>query len=200
VRDPDDGTTEGPTETLQAGPSRPPLFPSLPARWRQRAAAPVALVLGVVAGAGTVLWWQLEPAPTPFRADEHDVELILFEAVRNPGGTGSEAGPLRIDGALLLSGTVASTVSRIETTAPSLDVRAPTLPVTVSPTDRFRSVELWISVRDCETATSWAPTDRPFTIAWRDEFDMAHTDRAGDFDRTIANALLRYIDEVCPDA
>lgn len=157
-------------------------------------------MLGVAAGAGTVLWWQAEPAPTPFRADEHAVELILFEAVpprSEPGGTGSEAGPLRIDGAVLLSGTVASTVSRIETTAPSLDVLAPTLPVTVSPTDRFRSVELRISVRDCETATRWTPTDRPFTIAWRDEFDRMHTDRAGDFGRSTASSLVRYIGAVC---
>jgi len=162
--------------------------------------APVALVLGVAAGASTVLWWQAEPAPTPFRADQHDVELVLFEAVPPatlPGGKGSEAGPLQIDGALLLSGTVASTVSRIEATNPSLDVSARTLPVTVSPTDRFRSVELWISVRDCERATGWEPADRPFTITWRDEFDRMHTDRAGDFGRSTATSLLRYIDAVC---
>jgi hypothetical protein len=165
--------------------------------------APVAFVLGVAAGAGTVLWWQAEPTPAPFRADEHDVELVLFEAVPPatlPGGTGSEAGPLHLDGALLLSGAVASTVSRIEATNPSLDVWAPALPLTVSRTDRFRAVSLRIGVQDCETATRWEPADRPFTITWRDEFDRLHTDRAGDFGRSTATSLIRYIDAVCDNS
>jgi len=104
---------------------------------------------------------------------------------------------LLIDAALLLSGSVASTVSGIEATDDSLDVRARTLPVTVSPTDRFRSVGLRLSVRDCETASDWEPTDRPFTITWRDEFDRVHTDGAGDFGRSTADSLLRFVDTVC---
>ena len=199
--DPEDGTTEGPTEMLRAGPARPPLFPPVPARWRRRAAAPAAFVLGVALGAGTVLSWQDEPTtPTPprVRADEHAVELVLFEAVPSPGPAGARAGPLHIDGALLLSGQVTSTVLSIEFLGQSLDVRAPGLPLTVSPSDRFRSIGLRVSVEDCERAVRWErPGVRPFVITWRDEFDRTHTDRAGDFGRSTGESLIRYMHAVC---
>jgi hypothetical protein len=203
VRDPDDGTTEGTTERLEAGPSRPPLLAPVPATWRRRAAAPAALVLGVALGVGTVLWWQAQPTPpTPprFRGDEHAVELILFEAVPSetmPRGAGSRTS-LRFDGALLLSGQITSTVFSIELLGQSFDVRAPRLPLTVSPSDRFRSISLRVSVRDCERAIRWEqPGNRPFVIMWRDEFDRTHTDRAGDFGSSTGNALIRHIHAVC---
>jgi hypothetical protein len=160
-------------------------------------------VVGVAAGAGTVLWWQAEPTPPTsprFRADEHAVELVLFEAVPHrtkPLGSGSETS-LHIDGALLLSGEVTSTVVSIEHLGQSLDVRAPRLPLTVSRSDRFRSISLRVSVRDCERAIRWEqPGDRPFIIKWRDEFGRTHTDRAGDFGRSTGSSLIRYIDAVC---
>jgi hypothetical protein len=203
VRDRDDGAAEGPTETVQVGPSRPRLFPPVPARWRRRAAAPAAFVLGVALGAGTVLSWQDQPTgPTPprFRADEHAVELILFEAVppkTMPRGSGSETS-LHIDAALLLSGQVTSTVLSIELLGQSFDVRAPRLPLTVSPSARFRSISLRVSVRDCERAIRWEqPGTRPFIITWQDAFDRTHTDRAGDFGTSTGNALIRYIHAVC---
>jgi hypothetical protein len=206
VRDPDDGTTEGPSETLQAGPSRPPWIHSVPARWRRHVAASVGFLLGVAAGAGAVLWWQAQPtpptSPTPprFRADEHAVELVLFEArppEAMPRGPGSAAS-LHIDGALLLSGQVTSTVLSIEFLGQSLDVRAPRLPLTVSPSDRFQSIGLRVSVEDCERAIRWEqPGVRPFIITWRDEFDRTHTDRAGDFGRSTGDSLIRYMHAVC---
>jgi hypothetical protein len=77
-------------------------------------------------------------------------------------------------------------------------VRVPALPVTVSPTARYQSVELRLVVRDCRAASRWAlDVDRPFTIAWRDEDGRVHLDRAGDFDRSLAIPLLRYIDSSC---
>jgi hypothetical protein len=69
--------------------------------------------------------------------------------------------------------------------------------VTVSPSDRFQSVDLRIVVRDCEAAARWTAGDRPFTIRWRDEYGEAHLDRAGDFDRSTAISLTRHIDAVC---
>ena len=188
--DPDDGT-----ETVQAGPARPPLLPPLPDRWRGRLTTVAACAFGLVLGGAAVLWWRDEPTPAPrVRADEHDVELVLFE-VRSPTGT---ARPLRVDGAVLLSGTVASTVTGIETSG-GIDVLAPELPVTVAPKDRFRTVGLRVSVTDCERARRWEPSDRPFTITWQDEFDREHTDRAGDLSEETGDALRRYVDAVCAE-
>ncbi len=200
VRDPDDHTAQQPTETLQVGPSRPPLFQEVPTQWRQHAVAFLGFVLGVAAGGGAVLWWQPRPAPSPFRADEHAVELMLFEAVpprTPPSGWESGTSPLQVDSAFFLSGAATSTVLTISNPDPSFDVRVPALPVTVSPTARFQSVNLTIIVRDCQAATRWTPVDRPFTITWRDEYGKGHLDRAGDFDGAMARSLIRYIDAVC---
>lgn len=199
MRDPDDDTAQQPTETLQVGPSRPPSFQKVPTKWRPHAVAFLAFVLGVAAGAGAVLWWQARPAPSPFRPDEHAVELMLFEAVpprTHPTGWETDNSPLHVNGALLLSGAVTSTVLGIDS-PDSLDVRAPALPLTVSPTGRYQSVTLQINVRDCEAALRWTPGDRPFTITWRDEYGRVHEDRAGDFDRSMAVSLVRYIDAMC---
>jgi len=137
-----------------------------------------------------VLWWQDQPEPDPVRVDEHAVELVLFDVV--PGSS-----PLQVGGALLLSGGVTSTVLEMGALERGLEVRARDLPVTVSSTDRFRSVNLAIIVRDCESATRWVPGDRPFTVRWRDEFGEVHLDRAGDFDRSLASSLVRYVDAAC---
>ena len=169
-------------------------------KWRHPAASFLAFVVGIAAGAGAVLWWQAQPEPSPSRVDEHDVELILFEAEPprgHPGGRESEINPLQVDSAVFLSGLVTSTVLGIGTPGHGLDVRAPALPATVSPTDRFQSVNLTILVRDCRAATQWTPGDRPFTIRWRDEHGKAHFDRAGDFGTSMANSLIRYIDGAC---
>lgn len=140
-----------------------------------------------------MLWWQDDPTPpTRFRADAHDVELLLLEA--EPPRTNS---PLVVQSALLLSGSLTSTVLSIELLDESFDVRAPQLPLTVSSDNRFESVSLRISVGDCSTATSWQASDRPFTITWRDGLDRKHTDRAGDFDRSMGKSLVRYVDAVC---
>jgi len=199
VQDPD-GAAQHPTETLQVGPSRPSLFEKVPTKWRQPAVAFLAFVLGVVAGGGAVLWSQTQPAPPPLRADEHAVELVLFEALplrTHPRGRASETRPLQVDGALLLSGGVTSTVLGIGALDRRLGVRAAALPVTVSPTARFQSVSLKILVRDCKAATRWRPGDRPFTVRWRDEYGKAHLDRAGDFGWSMAKSLIRYIGAVC---
>ncbi len=140
------------------------------------------------------------PEPAPFRADEHAVELVLLETdpPRTPRtGAESEASPLHVDGALLLSGVVASTVLTIDTPGRGLVVRIRALPVTVTPTARLRPVRLRIAVRDCEVASRWTPADRPFTITWRDEYDQEHTDRAGDFGMAMAVSLKRYVEAVC---
>jgi hypothetical protein len=92
---------------------------------------------------------------------------------------------------------VTSTVLEIATPGDGLGVRAPALPLTVSPTRRLQSLDLTIVVRDCEAAARWTPDDRPFTITWRDEYDRVHMDRAGDFDRSMARSLSRYVDTVC---
>ena len=200
VQDPADGGAQQPAETLQVSPSRPSLFEKVPAKWRQPAVALLAFLLGVAAGGGAVLWWQARPAPPPIRVDEHAVELVLFDAVRprtHPDAQKSDFRPLQVDGALLLSGGVTSTVLEIGALGRSLEVRTPALPVTVSPTGRFQSVSLRIIVRDCKAATRWAPGDRPFTIKWRDEYGDPHLDRAGDFGRSMAISLIRYIDAVC---
>ncbi|MET1058230.1 MAG: hypothetical protein ABWX84_01445 [Nocardioides sp.] len=172
----------------------------IPSGWRQPAVTLLALVLGLAAGAAAVLWWEARPEPPPFRADEHAVELMLFDAVPprpDSDAQTNEVSPLRVDGAVLLSGGVTSTVVQIGAPHHSLDVTAPALPVTVSPTARYQSVQLRMTVLDCASAVRWAPGDRPFTIRWRDEYGKAHTDRAGDFDRSTASSLTRYIDAVC---
>jgi hypothetical protein len=161
----------------------------------------VAFVVGVAAGGGAVMWRQTQPEPPPSsRADEHAVELILFEAQPlrpPPGGRESDISRLQVDSALLLSGLVTSTVIGIGTPGHGLHVRASALPATVSPTDRFQSISLTILVQDCKAATRWTPGDRPFTIRWRDEDDRAHFDRAGDFGKSMAYSLSRYIDDAC---
>ncbi len=147
-----------------------------------------------------MLWTRGQPAPPPIQADEHAVELVLFEAEpprTYPSGRESDIAPLQVDGALLLSGLVTSTVLGIGVLDGSLDVRARALPVTVSPTGRYQSVNLKISVRDCKAATGWTPGDRPFSLRWRDEYGQAHFDKAGDFGRSLASSLSRYIDAVC---
>jgi hypothetical protein len=128
------------------------------------------------------------------------VELVLFEAVppRARSSGSEDVDPLQVDGALLLSGVVTSTVLRIGTPGQSLDVRSRALPVTVSSTGRFQPVDLEIVVRDCRAASRWTPgVERPFTLAWRDEDGRMHLDRAGDFDRSLAVSLVRYIASSC---
>ena len=170
----------------------------------------VAFVLGVVAGAGGVLGWQARPEPPPagpsraepppFRVDEHAVELLLVEAApprSRPGGREPADSLLHVDGVVLLLGRATATVLSIGSLGGGLDLRAPALPVTVSPTTRFRSIDLDIVVRDCAAAARWAPVDRPFAITWRDRDGMEHTDRVGDFDRSMARMLTRHIGAVC---
>ena len=182
-------------ETLQAGPSRPSLLQNVPARWRQPAVALAIFALGVAVGVGVMLGSEKpEPKADSFRVDEHAVELMLFAVA--PPRTG-RTNRLQVDSAVLLSGAVTSTVQGVRLLDDSLLVRAPALPVTVSPTARLQSVQLEIVVRDCEAALQWAPADRPFTIRWKDEHGKSHLDRAGDFDRSMARALTRYIDAVC---
>jgi len=167
----------------------------------------LAFVLGVAAGGGAVVGWQAppgtpRPAPPAFHVDEHAVELMLIEVVprAHPSGWASENSPLQVDSALFLAGAVTSTVLGVDNLDRSLDVRAPALPVTVSPTARFQSVNLEFIVRDCKAASRWTPVDRPFTITWRDEDGKRHLDRAGDFDRSVASSLIHYIDAVCGNA
>ena len=201
VQEPGRDASQPSTETLQVGTSRPRLTEKAPGTWRQPAAAVLVFFVGVAAGGGALLWWQARPTPPAFRVDEHAVELVLFEAVPPRAGSGtseSPISPLQVDGALLLSGLVTSTVLRIGTPGQSLEVRAPALPVTVSPTRRLQSVSLEIIVRDCRAASRWTPgVARPFTLAWRDEDGRVHLDRAGDLDRSLAISLARYVDSSC---
>lgn len=143
---------------------------------------------------------QAPPGPAAFHVDEHAVELMLLDVVpppTHPSGGGSEDRPLQVDSALFLAGAATSTVLGVKNLDRSLDVRAPALPLTVSPTARFQSVDLEIVVRDCKAASRWTPVDQPFTITWRDEDGRRHLDRAGDFDTSMASALMRYIDAAC---
>jgi hypothetical protein len=175
------------------------LLEKVPAKWQQPAVAFVAFLLGLVAGGGADLWRQAGPAPPAFRLDEHDVELVLIEAEAprvHPERRGLGVSPQEVDGALLLSGGLTSTVFEIGALDRSLEIRAPSLPATVSPTSRLQPVSFEIIVRDCKAASRWEPGDRPFTIRWRDKYG-AHLDRAGDFGRPMANSLIRYIDAVC---
>ena len=196
-----DQTARPPTETLDVGPARPPLLERLPTRRLTLAVCVVVFLLGAAAGAGTVLSSQDRPAePRSVPADEHAVELVLFSADpprTHPGDRTSDAGPLLVESAVLLSGVVTSTVLSIDSADPGLGVRAPALPVTVSPTARLRELELRIVVRDCKAAAVWPPVDRPFTSTWRDEHGREHLDRAGDFDRTTARSLASHVDAVC---
>jgi hypothetical protein len=202
VGDPHDEMAQQPPETLQVGPARPSWFEKVPTKWRQRAVPLLVFVLGVAAGGGAVLWSTDRTSPSPFRPDEHAVELMLFKAEpprAEARGRGLEFSPLHVAGAVLLSGAITSTVLRIHPPDPSLEVRAPALPVTISPTARLQLVNLRIIVRDCKAATRWAPDDRAFTITWRDEFGREHVDRAGDFEKSMAISLVRYVDAVCDE-
>ncbi len=147
-----------------------------------------------------MVWRQTGLEPTPFRADEHAVELVLFQAVpaqSSPSGREPQVGPLYVDSALLLSGLVTSTILTITVSGSGLDVRVPALPVTVSPTGRLHEVALEVIVRDCKAAKRWIPGDRPFAVTWRDEYGKVHMDRAGDFGPSMADSFTRYIDAVC---
>jgi len=210
VAGPGDDTWQQPTETLQGGPSRPSLVEKVPPPWWRPAAAVAGFVLGVVAGVGGVLGWQvgLEPpqdAPPvverpPFRSHEHGVELLLTHAApaqSGPGGRASGIGPLHVDSVLLLLGRDPINVLRVSGLGRSLRVRARALPVTVSPAARFRWIRLEVVVRDCTRPAGWGPGDRPFFIVWRDEEGLEHSDRVGDFDRSVARSLNRYVRAVC---
>ncbi len=199
VDDPHGGGGQESMEALEGGPSRPPLGEKWPVGWRLGAAL-LGFVLGVAVGGGAVLWRQARPEPAALWPDEHAVELVLFQAVHpesNPSGRGREVSPLEVDGALLLSGLVTSTVLDIGVPGDRLNVRVPALPATVSPTSRFQAVTLEVSVQDCRAATQWTPGDRPFTITWRDESGRVHMDRAGDFGGSMATSFTRYIEVAC---
>ena len=186
-----------PTETLEAGSDRSSAWDRLAPRWRRRVVVLLAFVLGVAAGVGALVWRQAGPEPRPPRVDEHDVELVLFRALPTGGRPSERARPLTIEGAILLSGLVTSTIVSITASGDGLGVRVSALPVTVSPTARLREVALQLTVRDCKAAARWAPSDRPFTISWRDELGQEHLDRAGDLGRSVSGSITRYIQAVC---
>lgn len=207
--DRDDPTAQLP-ETLEVGNSRPPAGRP-PARWWRDSAAILVLLVGVALGAVAVLVWQDRagsPPPAdsddqrsqPF--DEHAVELILLRTVppETPQGkAAAETDELHVAGAILLSGIVTSTVWEINDTSHGLDVRSPSLPVTVTPATRYQFLTLRIVVRDCKKATRWRPAagTRPFTVAWRDEGGKEHLDRAGDFDLPVATSFAHHIAAEC---
>lgn len=176
------------SESVRVDPGRPS---------RSLVLALAALVVGVVAGALAVLGWQQDERSTPAparaaRGDEHDVELLLYEVV--PAGRGRA---LRVHGGLLQSGGATSTVVSMGSLDGGLEILAPRLPVTVSPTARYRTVTLTFLVGDCRTATGWTPGERPFTLTWRDEYGDTHLDRGGDFDPSVGTAIVRYVDAAC---
>lgn len=175
------------------------MWERVPAAWRTPAAALVAFVLGVAAGMGTMAWRQSGPEPAPLRVDEHAVELVLFRAVPARSRPGASQATLHVDGALLLSGSVTSTILTIRASGSGLGLRVPALPVTVSPTARLQEVVLEVVVRDCGAAMRWAPKDRPFVITWRDEYDRVHTDRAGDFSPPMSAFFNRYLAAACDE-
>lgn len=188
------------TETLEAGSDRPSAWDRFPPRWRFRVLALLAFVLGVAAGVSAVVWRQAGPEPSPSRTDEHAVELVLFKALPTGSRLSDRYLPTRhlyIDGAILLSGLVTSTIVSITASGNGLHVRVPALPVTVSPTARLREVVLQITVRECKAAASWTRRQRPFVVSWRDEYGQDHLDRAGDSGPSLTKSITRYIDAVC---
>lgn len=189
MRDLEAGTAHGEAETLTLGAAG-----GSPDRTRLVAVAVLCLALGAVAGGFGALWWEARPEPAAPPADEHAVELLLFAA--EPRGRGADR-VLRVDGALLMSGRSTSTVQSVDPPHDSFVVRAPALPVTVSPAARYQPLDLLVTVRDCSGASRWTPVERPFTITWRDEHGKVHLDRAGDFDRSVAAAMTGYVDAVC---
>ena len=203
VHDPEDGGGLEPSETLEGGSGRPPAWERISPRWRLRVVSLLVFVLGVAAGVSAVVWRQTGPEPGPSRGDEHAVELVLFQALptgSSPSGREPRVHPLYIDGAILLSGLVTSTIVSITASGIGLNVRVPALPVTVSPTARLHELALRITVRECKAAARWTPRERPFAVSWRDEYGQVHLDRAGDFGPSVAESMSRYIHAVCDKA
>lgn len=195
-----------PSETLRGGPARAPLLEGVQARWRLPVVAVLAFALGA-GGAGALIVGLPAPSPPTQNPsgesgsfDEHDVELILFQASRarpRGGRSASRGRAVHLESAVFLSGGLTSTLLTIEALEPSLDIRASALPVTISPSNRYQLIVLEIIVRDCAAATQWTPSDRPFFITWRDELEKEHLDRAGEFNRTTATSLTRQVETTC---
>jgi hypothetical protein len=191
-------------DRLHVGPSRPAWFEKAPLHpsFRQTALALLLLAIGTAIGGAVASWWHPPPEPRPTHVDEHAIELVLFDAVSpvlRPQDQETDVGPLRVDGGLLLTGGVAVTVLEIGAPDPGLEVRAPALPASVSPSARFQTLSLRIDVRDCTSASRWTPGGRPFTISWRDEYGRSHLDKAGDSEPSMATSLTQYISAVCDD-
>lgn len=200
-REPEPSGTAATGETLRTGPPGLSSWQRLPDRWRRAAVVLLALVLGAAVGAVATRTTQEDPARAPgvpVRAHEHDVELVLFGAVR-PGraGHGGASRPLRLRAAVLLSGNQPSEVLAIDSLDGSLVVRASGLPVTVSTGDRFHALTLAVVPRDCAAARRWPPDSRPFAVTWRDEGGLEHTDRGGDHSASTARAVRRHLEAAC---
>lgn len=194
------------SETLRGGPARPPLFERIPVRRRLPLVAVLAFALGAGGAGALVVGRQATSPPVqnsssePGSFDEHDVELILFQAsrARPRGGSSQSRGRVvHLESAVFLSGGLTSTILTVEALEPSLDIRASALPVTISPSNRYQLIALEIIIRDCEAANEWTPADRPFFITWRDELGKEHLDRAGEFNPTTATSLTREVNNAC---
>ncbi|WP_028660816.1 hypothetical protein [Nocardioides insulae] len=177
----------------------------VPGRWRTPLAGVLGLIVGGVGTLAVLAALDRRPdsaTPAPLRVDEHSVELILTRTANPRPGQGEEVVPvgLHLDGVVLLSGSVRSTVLWIDAPGGGLEVVTAGLPLTVDTSSRLSPVSLSVAVRDCAAALRWEPADRPFTIAWRDEYDGEHVDRAGDFDQSVGEALERFITASCPAA
>lgn len=174
---------------------------------RRRGTVLLASVLGGIAGAAGVAWWEGQHdtearPPDPSASAVADVRLVLtgveLPVRSNRAGGDAAPAPLWIDGALLHSrGPAIATVVRIHRASGSVTIRTPALPVRLSANKSYEPVRLQITPRDCALATEWTPSAQPFTLTWRDEHGDVHSDTGGDHDALMELALIRYVDEVC---
>lgn len=193
-------------ETLQGGPPRTRLLDGLTPAWRHRGVILAAFAFGVISGGGAV-WWNDRPpkevgAPSPPAATAGtEVRLVLSGVVASrPSDRSGTVGaaPLRVDGVLLHgSGSGSATVTRIHRPGNSLAIRVPALPVRLAVEHSSERIRLQILPRDCELATQWTPSAQPFTLTWKDDHGDVHVDVGGDYDPSMALALIRYRDAVC---
>ncbi|MBD8869900.1 hypothetical protein [Nocardioides donggukensis] len=190
-------------ETLQGGPSGPASIDPFGAATRRVAVLATVFTCGALAGAagaGAYVSESQYEDRTP--ASRASVQLVITGVADHsraePMKADAQKRALWLDGVLMYMGERgAAIVTRVHRPGRSLRIRVPDLPVSLTAGDPPKQVQIRIAPRDCELASMWTPSARPFRLTWRAADGDWRTDPVGDHNASVEVTLIAHMDSVC---